>query len=594
MTTNNRNTSTTSSDAKAQASAWRMSPRVLGLWIGIVAVAGVATFGWHAAGQGTSDAPNTRRFLEQYAAAKDRAQGTPAVPFESIGGIPVANGPATQNAPANNPQVQTPPQQQQAPGFAAGQYPRVADRQFGPQTQVAHSQVPQSNGPAFGSAGAPPYEQSILANNVQDQNNSVNALPSPNVQFAPPEIPSGDPLRDYPNVPAPVGGFGQAGQAAPQGQPNLTMPTQPQFSTETIPGPGGALPTPAASGQGTYSRQPVPQQHFGGHHSYAPFANAGTGPTTPYGQGAYVNPGRTPHVRDYRLRVDDVLDCVFRITREETSKPYELNVGDTIRVESLSEPKINRELIIQPDGTVSLLLLGQVRATRQTVEQFRRRLEELYREFYRQPDITITPLQVNTKLLDVINTVDSRAGTGGQVREAIVAPDGTISLPAVGKIPVQGMNLDEAKREIDARYSVEVQGVEVTPILVRRAQRFIYVVGEARTPGRYELVSPTNVMQAIGLAGGWNVGANLRQVIILRRDPDWRVQATVLDVWDALYGNRTCPIDDIWLADSDVLIIPKMKILVTDDFIELIFTRGIYGVFPFQGASVNFSKLGTL
>ncbi len=335
--------------------------------------------------------------------------------------------------------------------------------------------------------------------------------------------------------------------------------------------------------------QPVPPEARG-----PQWPSAAHGPQMPFGPGAYIDPGRTPHVPDYRLRVDDVLELVYRITRDETSRPYRLNVGDKVRVESLTEEKLNRELVIQPDGTITLLLLGQVKATGKTVEQLRRDLERRYRKFYKRPAITVTPIQVNTKLRDIINTVDSRFGAGGQVRTARVAPDGTISLPAVGQVPAQGLTLSELKQELDARYRMETEGIEVTPVLVQRAPRFVYVLGEVRNPGRFQLQGPTNVIQAISLAGGWNVGANLRQVVVFRWDDHWQIQATVLDVWDAVYGNRTCPVDDIWLSDSDVVLVPKVKMLVVDEAIDLLFQRGIYGVFPFQGASVNFSKFSTL
>jgi hypothetical protein len=35
--------------------------------------------------------------------------------------------------------------------------------------------------------------------------------------------------------------------------------------------------------------------------------------------------------------------------------------------------------------------------------------------------------------------------------------------------------------------------------------------------------------------------------------------------------------------------LPKSKILLTNDFIDLVFTRGIYGVLPF-GASVSWAS----
>jgi polysaccharide export outer membrane protein len=312
-----------------------------------------------------------------------------------------------------------------------------------------------------------------------------------------------------------------------------------------------------------------------------------------YAQGEYVGHERLAHVPVYRLRVDDQLDMVYRLTREQTSTPYKLNVGDEIRVESFTDEALNRNLIIQPDGTITLRLLGQVQATGRTVTQLRDALEKLYKKYYNVPAITVTPLKVNTKLEDLRASVDRRYGVGGQSQLVRVTPEGTISLPAIGSVPAQGLSLAELREEINERYRQEIEGIEVIPVLVQRAPRFVYVLGEVAVPGRFELSGPTTVLQAISMAGSWNVGANLRQIVVFRRGDDWRLMATMLDLDAALHGRQPCPPGEIWLSDSDVIIVPKSRILVADDFIELVFSRGIYGVFP-MAAVLNFNKLSSL
>lgn len=312
-----------------------------------------------------------------------------------------------------------------------------------------------------------------------------------------------------------------------------------------------------------------------------------------YAQGEYVGPARTAHVAEYRLRVDDELDLVYRLTREEQPNPYALNVGDEVRIESTTNPKLNRDLLIQPDGTITLLMLGQVHATGLTVPQLRDKIQELYRKYYKNPAITVTPLRVNSKLDDLRNAVDSRFGQGGQNRFARVTPDGTISLPAVGVVQAQGLTLAELRVELREAYRREVEGIEVIPVLVNRAPRYIYILGEVALPGRYEMTGPTTLMQAIAMAGSWNVGAYLKQIVVFRRGHDWRLKATMLDIRPALYGRQPCPPDEIWLSDSDVIVVPKNPILVADEFIDMVFTRGIYGVFP-MNATLNFVKAGSL
>jgi polysaccharide export outer membrane protein len=312
-----------------------------------------------------------------------------------------------------------------------------------------------------------------------------------------------------------------------------------------------------------------------------------------FAQGEYVGHARPAHVPEYRLRVDDQLQFVYRVTREETTTPYELTVGDEVQVESATAPELKRSLIVQPDGTITLYLLGQVKATRKTVDQLARELNERYKTYFRVPAITVTPLKVNTRLEDVRAAVDARYGTGGQGLSVRVTPEGSIALPVIGNVFVQELTLEELGQELNERYRMAVEGLEVTPILVERAPRYVFVLGEVKVPGRYELEGPTTSMQAISLAGGWNVGANLRQVVVFRRGDDWRLMATMLDLRGALYGKRPCPSDEVWLADSDVVVVPKSPILVLDDFINLVFTRGIYGVVPFN-MNYTFSRINTL
>jgi polysaccharide export outer membrane protein len=317
-----------------------------------------------------------------------------------------------------------------------------------------------------------------------------------------------------------------------------------------------------------------------------------------FAQGEYVGHARSAHVPEYRIRVDDEIAFVFRLTREVMSTPYELQVGDAIRVESLTgdtgasevaQDNIRRDLIIQPDGTISLPLLGQVRAAGMTVDGLRAHLEERYSRFYKVPAITVTPVLVNTRLQDLIAAVDARQGSGGLQLQVRVNPDGRLYLPGLGAVCAQGLTIEELKWEIDARYEAAIPGVDVTPVLTQRAPRFVFVLGEVRTPGRFTLEGPTTLLGALALAGGATLpGANLRQIVVLRRGEDWRMLATMLDVQGAYYARRPAPADEIWINDSDIVIVPKTPITVANEFIAQFFTSGLYSMFP-QFAFGNFS-----
>lgn len=322
------------------------------------------------------------------------------------------------------------------------------------------------------------------------------------------------------------------------------------------------------------------------------------------GYGEYIGPFRTPHVSEYQLRVGDELEFVYVLSRQQTQQAYELNVGDGIQILSSADSTLNQPeptasnvtgLEILPDGSVSLQLIGQVRAAGKTVEALQKELEDRYSVFVKKPAIVVQVVRANTRMQDLIESVTAVAGNGGQVRTATVSPDGTIQLPLLGSIPAIGLTLDEMGREVDARYRREgLAGVRATPVLVQRAGRFVYVLGEVDQPGRFEMLDPTTVMQAIALAGGTNQGANLRQVIVFRRDANWRLVATRLDLAGAVFGRRPQPSDEIWLRHSDIILIPKSPILRLSEAVDLYLTRTAYAIFPQQGVAFNFDDFQSL
>ncbi len=314
-----------------------------------------------------------------------------------------------------------------------------------------------------------------------------------------------------------------------------------------------------------------------------------------YAQGEYVGHARLAHVPEYRLRVDDQLDMTYRLTREETPTPYRLNVGDEIRVESFTDPEINRDLLIQPDGTITLRLLGQVHATGRTVTQLRDALDELYKKYYKIPAITVTPLKVNTKLEDLRATIDRRAGIGGQSQAVRVTPEGTVALPAIGSVQAQGLTLPELQTELNESLPAGGRGHpgDSDPGAAGAAFRLRARRSEQPRPLRADRPRPPR-LQAISMAGSWRVGANLRQIVVFRRGDDWRLLATMIDLEGGPVGPPALPAraksgstTPTWSS------CPRARSCMADDFINLVFTRGIYGVFPLN-ATLNFAKISTL
>lgn len=307
-----------------------------------------------------------------------------------------------------------------------------------------------------------------------------------------------------------------------------------------------------------------------------------------FAQGEYVGPPRDPHIPVYRVRVGDELQFLFRLTREPSPGMYRINVGDQFEIRSFADERLDLPYIVQPDGYITPHLLEEpVRAAGLTFAELREVLTEMYSEFYNDPAISIIPLQIDTPLTDLKDTVQNFQGQGGQAITRTITPEGGVSLPVLGTIYVQALSIPELEQEVNARFAEHLHGVEVTVNLLQRAPTFIYVLGEVNQPGRFELTGPTTVMGAIALAQGWGVGANTRHIVVFRRADDWRLMATVLDMRRTLYGGTAIPSDEIWLRSSDIVVVPKSPVLVANEIINLLFTRGAYAVFPIQFDSVG-------
>lgn len=307
-----------------------------------------------------------------------------------------------------------------------------------------------------------------------------------------------------------------------------------------------------------------------------------------YGPGEYAGPARVQRIPEYRLRSGDNIEFTFLIVAYKTEGAYRLVVGDELLIECEADENITRGTLekglkIQPDGTITLRLVGQVHAAGQSVGQLRDVLEEKYKKYYDEPNIGVTPVNTGTAARYVRQAISGVGGFDPQQIAQTISPQGEIRLPRIGSVQAQGLTVDELKQEINLRYDATVGGLEIEPSLAQQAPHNVFVLGEVRQPGRFNLDnSPTTVLGAIAMAGGHVPGANLRQVVVFRRGENYELLSTLLDVRGAILGREAHPADEIWLRDGDVIILPSTPIRLINNLVRQVFTEGIYGVVPFS------------
>ena len=110
----------------------------------------------------------------------------------------------------------------------------------------------------------------------------------------------------------------------------------------------------------------------------------------------------------------------------------------------------------------------------------------------------------------------------GISRVVTVRPDGMISLPLINDVKAAGLTPAQVRQEVARKLSDYVPSPSVS-VIVNDVRSFkVSVLGEVIRQARFELKSPTTILDVIALAGGFNEFAAPARIIILRRDLDGR------------------------------------------------------------------------
>ena len=138
--------------------------------------------------------------------------------------------------------------------------------------------------------------------------------------------------------------------------------------------------------------------------------------------------------------------------------------------------------------------------------------------------------------------------------QVVVQPDGSISFPLVGTVPASGKSTDELVALLKARLTKFVPDPEINVRLVEAEGNMIYVTGEVTKPGAFVMKRPTDVMQAISMAGGLTTYAKKNSIVVLRREADGQTKKFPFEYGEVAAGDD---IDtNILLHSGDTVVVP--------------------------------------
>lgn len=105
-----------------------------------------------------------------------------------------------------------------------------------------------------------------------------------------------------------------------------------------------------------------------------------------------------------------------------------------------------------------------------------------------------------------------------QIKEVAIRPDGKLAFPLVGEVQALGLSAGQLTEVLTKGLSAYVKDPKVSINIARPRTTRVYVLGEVVKPGMYELEKQHNLIDAIGIAGGYTKNAAKKKVLILRKD----------------------------------------------------------------------------
>ena len=138
-------------------------------------------------------------------------------------------------------------------------------------------------------------------------------------------------------------------------------------------------------------------------------------------------------------------------------------------------------------------------------------------------------------------------------KQVVVRPDGKISFPLIGDIPVAGLTVEELRRNIENKVKMYVPDAPVTVQVLQVGSPKIYVVGKVNQPGVYMMGRTLRVMQALAMAGGMTPFADEGDILIIR--DSYGTQRFIKFNYSKIAGGKNLE-QNIYLQPGDTVVVP--------------------------------------
>jgi len=209
---------------------------------------------------------------------------------------------------------------------------------------------------------------------------------------------------------------------------------------------------------------------------------------------------------------------------------YRLGPGDVFSFIVRNRPEVTREeIIVSPDGEVSLPRVGIVRVQGRTMQELTDEFTEILSTFYEEPEVTLIMKAFNNNRVFVLGRVENPGAVAFQGRGTLLE-----ALSLAGGLPtdqtksflsrcmivrgnemVMWIDLKELLERGNMGLNAQLQNGDVI-FIPQSEDQLAYILGEVVTPGVLALRSEMTLLDAIMASGGPTKGANLNDIFLVR------------------------------------------------------------------------------
>lgn len=220
-----------------------------------------------------------------------------------------------------------------------------------------------------------------------------------------------------------------------------------------------------------------------------------------------------------------LLAAVFLVCGTALAKDYTIGDGDSLDVSVWKEPELSGEVIVRPDGKITLPAIGDVVAAGTTPERLANNIEKALRKVVKEPIVTLTVVRVTNNNIFV---------AGGGVPSEVVPLTGRISL---FKFLCRFSSFENADLKsayvmrdgkkvvknfhglfVDGDFSQDVALMANDIVFIpNHRDNKVYVVGAVMEPKYIFYRNEMKILDAILEAGGFTEYADQSEVVIIRK-----------------------------------------------------------------------------